>query len=438
MTYSDVLRIRGFRDLWLGQAISQIGDALYYVSFMFMVKRLTGSAAMVGYTGAAEAVPYLLVMPYAGVLADRIDRKRILVGSDVLCALSLLAFAFPVLLGLHPAAWSILLLAFTLSSIRCFFMPAKSAAIPALVPADLVLKANALSATTFTVMQTVGLALSAVVVAPLYLASAKWFFFGTLAINACSFLGSAAFVSRLPKILPDRKDVHEMHPFRDFCEGLGFVRRRHDLMVLIALITVFRVAIAPFFVAYVVANDVWWGGPQQKGSPVTLAIVELTFFVGWLIATIWAAKIKALRPALWFCWGMAGIGVTIGLMAISPVVWVFCALNFAAGLMLPAVDLPINTYMQLSVEDAFRGRTSSVINTVTSSIAPIGMAMGGILVARFGLPATFAAMGAGTILSAIIGFSDPRFRNVRMPATKLVQEDLELATMQHVDPAAAG
>ncbi|MEA2554611.1 MAG: transporter, family, macrolide efflux protein, partial [Fimbriimonadaceae bacterium] len=78
MLSRELLRIRGFRDLWLGQAISQIGDSIYYVAFMFMAQKVTGSIAMVGYVGSMEMLTYLLVGPYAGVIADRNERKRIM------------------------------------------------------------------------------------------------------------------------------------------------------------------------------------------------------------------------------------------------------------------------------------------------------------------------------------------------------------------------
>lgn len=89
----QLLRIPAFRNLWLGQAISQIGDALYYVAFMFMVKKITGQNAMVGYIGAVEVLPYFIFGPFTGVLADRIDRRKILLWSDLLCGILLLGLA---------------------------------------------------------------------------------------------------------------------------------------------------------------------------------------------------------------------------------------------------------------------------------------------------------------------------------------------------------
>src|SRR5207253_876223 len=96
MSFRDVLRIRAFRDLWLGQAISQLGDSIYYVAFMFMAQQVTGKIAMVGYVGAMEMLPYLLIGPYAGVLADRLDRRKIMLLSDLTSATALVSFAIVV------------------------------------------------------------------------------------------------------------------------------------------------------------------------------------------------------------------------------------------------------------------------------------------------------------------------------------------------------
>ncbi|MHB8635607.1 MAG: MFS transporter [Fimbriimonadaceae bacterium] len=416
MTYSDVLRVRPFRNLWLGQSISQIGDSLYYVAFMFMVKKVTGSAAMVGYTGALELAPYLLIGPYAGVIADRVDRRMIMLASDLLSALALLLFSAVILAVATPPVWSILLLAFLLSAVRCFFLPAKSAAIPALIPPDLLMRANSLSSATQTLMPVIGLSLSATVLAALYYLSPQWFFLGIVTVNALSFLGSAWFVALLPPVMPDRSDTRNVHPFADFLEGMRYVKRRHDLKVLIALLTVFRFSVAPFFVAYVVANDLWWGGPKHQGKPQTLALLELVFFAAMVLSSLAMGRFVVKHPAKWFCYGLASVGLAVMFMAWSPQIWLYCIWNFLAGLAVPAADIPINTYCQLSVEDAFRGRTNSVLSMIANTSAVFGNALGGMFVARFGLSTAFLAMGIGMALACVAGLLDARFRNVKMPA----------------------
>lgn len=415
MSYKKLLQIRPFRNLWIGQGISQAGDALYYLSFMFMVKRLTGSVTMVGFTGAAEALPYLLVMPYAGVIADRMDRKLIMMVCDLVCAGLLLLAAAAVFMGVHVAGWMILCLAFFLSAVRCFFGPAKSAAIPALVPTDMVLAANNLSSATFTVMQALGLTASALIVAPLYQQSLVLFLGSVLVLNAASFAGSAFFISLLPRLLPQRAEGPQPHPLADFKAGLAYIHNRHDLKVTIVVFAVFRLCLAPFMVAYIAANDLWWGGPTHHGNPATIALAELAFFCGWIVGSMLFTKVRVIRPGQWFCYGTLIAGALLMAMSMGKDLLLFQTLNFLCGMSLPMVDIPMNTYLQVSVEDAFRGRTNSVINMIASLFSPLGLALGGAFVAAFGLVFSMILMGGGLLVAALIGFSDRVFRNVRMP-----------------------
>jgi MFS family permease len=409
----ELLSIRQFRNLWLGQAISQLGDAFYYVVFMYMVKKVTGSDEMVGFVAAMETLPFLLFGPYAGVLADRMDRRRLMLLSDVVSGGALLVFA--VFLGFvgNPPAWLLLLMAFMLSTVRTFFMPAKSAAIPNLVPESKLLSANALSMATQNLMPLIGLGLSASVLGLLYEVSPRWFYTSTIAINSISFLASAVFIAKLPELIADRAEAEEqVHPLRDFKEGMLYVGRRHDLKVLISLLAVFRLMVAPFFVVYIAANDKWF-----DGRPQNISWWEFSFFLGMVVSSFFAGRFDARRPGLWFSIGLAIVGVTVGAMAFSPFFWLFVLWNVLAGLALPPADIPINTYLQLSVPDEYRGRVNSVVNMIGSGAMPIGAALGGAFVGKFGIAAGFLTMGIGMIVACSIGLLDPVFRNIEMPRT---------------------
>lgn len=411
LSFRSILSIRPFRNLWLGQAISQLGDAFYYVIFMFMVKKVTGSNAMVGYVGALEAIPYLIFGPYSGVLADRIDRKKIMLFSDLGSGLVLTGFGLVIGMGITPPSWLIMGLAFTLSSMRCFFMPAKSAAIPALVSEENVLVANALSATTQNFMPVIGLSFSASVLSVLYTAQPTLFFLCSVLLNAASFFLSAFFIFSLPAILPVRKEEAHTHPWVDFKDGIQYVRHRHDLSVLILILTFFRLMVAPFFVMYIAANDLWFGG-----KPQTLAWCEVSFFVGMILTSSLMGKAKVQRPALWLCTGLAVTGISVAAMAFVPQFSWFVLWNFIAGLAVPAADVPMNTFMQVSVPDSYRGRTNSVLNMIATAAMPLGMSMGGIMEERLGLSTSFLIMGVGMAAACVIGALDRPFRSVRMPA----------------------
>lgn len=431
MTYSALLRIRPFRDLWLGQAISQIGDAFYYVVFMFMVKRATGSDAMVGLVGAAEMLPYFLLSPYAGVLADRMDRRRIMLVSDVLSAAILVLFGVLVALTGKPPVWSLFVTAASLSCVRAFFLPAKSASIPALVPADAVMPANALSATTQNVMPMLALGLTAGVLAALYELSPIGFLLNSVGLNALSFLLSAFFIFRLPAITPQRADGEEAHPLEDLREGLRYIRRRREIAVLLVLQTVLSLFISPFFVAYVAVNDQWFGG-----KPGTLAWFEFAFFVGMVASSMVVGRLDIRRPGQGFIWGLAVTGACVAAMALSPFFWAFVVWNLAAGLSVPFAQIPISTYLQTSVPDAFRGRVNAVYSMLNVGVMPLGMALGGILIKGIGLVAMFLVMGIGMGLAALAGLLDREFREARMPDGEVSGVEEEAPKTQHLIPNA--
>jgi MFS family permease len=416
----SVLRIPSFRALWLGQAISQLGDAFYYVIFMFMVSKITGSLVMVGYVGALETLPFLLFGPYAGVLADRIDRRRIMLASDLLSGLFLSMLAVTIAVSGKPPVWCLLVTPFMLSSVRCFFAPAKSAAIPSLVPIERVLEANAISSTTQTVMPLISLSLSASVLSLLYTLSPLWFYLSAVSINATSFLVSAAFISRLPEVRPHREDAHEAHPFTDFKLGLYYIWGRHELKVLTALLTVFRLSVAPFFVVYLAANAKWFGG-----KPQSLVWFEFSFFLGMVVSSAAMTRQKPARPLYWFASGLAVCGISVGAMAVVPTYWNFIFCNVVAGLAIPAADIPVMTYLQVSVPDAFRGRVNSVREMISMGVMPVGSVFAGFMVARFGLAIAFYAMGIGMVGGCLFGLLDGRFRNARLvvPAGPLAVED---------------
>ena len=256
-TYRELFRVRPFRDLWIGQAVSQLGDSFYFLIFLFMVDRITGSAAMVGAAGVAQALPFLLLSPYAGVVADRSDRRRILLRADVFSALVLLAFGVLVWFDPTPPAWTLIAAGAALSTINVFFAPAKSAAVPQIVPPALLTQANALSLATQNLMPMIGIAVSGTVLAALYALSPRWFFLSAIALNALSFLVSAAFVRRLPPLVPDREKAEHAQPGRaildDLRHGLAYLRSERVLWTMLLLNLPVQLAIAPFMLVYVLS-----------------------------------------------------------------------------------------------------------------------------------------------------------------------------------------
>ena len=410
MTSSSILRNPGFKNLWLGQCVSQLGDAFYYVVFAFMVHRITGSYAMVGWVAAVELLPYLAIGPFAGVLVDRVDRRKVMLASDLLSALVLGLLALVVFLtGGQPPVAFIFVAAFSLSTVRVFFMPAKNAAIPVLVGEEDLMKANALSAASQNVVQLMALSVSAGVLSALYVLSPTWFFLASVVLNAASFLGSALFIARLPVMLPERDLSKKLVVSDDLRLGLKYIRGREELTVLVIVTILLNLMISPFFVTHVAADAMWFGG-----KPQTLTWLEAAFWAGMIVGSAIVAKAKIQRPGLGFVWGLGLCGATVGAMAYSQNFWVYLWWNFAAGIAIPFAWIPMQSYTQSTVPDEYRGRVNSVLNMAQMGVQPLGLSVAGGLVDRFGLVNMFLVMGLGMLLASLTGLWSRAFRTARM------------------------
>ena len=227
--YSALLREnRDFRQLWLGQVVSQLGDWFNTIALFTLVLRLTGSGRAVGLVLVARFLPSVVLGPLSGVLADRFNRRHIMIASDVARALVVLGFLF---VRSPEQVWLVYLLTVLQLGFSAFFEPARSAALPSVVaPRDLS-AANAISAVTWSAMLTLGAAVGGPVT--------DWF--GTDAafvIDSLTYLLSAALVwgLRLPRREPrprTRLTVAKALGVTDTLEGLRYVRRRPRVMALL-------------------------------------------------------------------------------------------------------------------------------------------------------------------------------------------------------------
>lgn len=414
-TNRALLRVAAFRNLWVGQAISQLGDSLYYLVFLFMVDRLTGDPKMVGIAGVAQTLPFLLLSPYAGVLADRADRRRIMLTADVLSAVTLFLFAILVWRNPAPPAWTLIATGAILSCINVFFAPAKSAAIPQVVPTELLTSANALSLATQNLMPMLGIALSGTLLGALYLISPGYFFLGAILLNALSFAVSALFVARLPTLIPDRAATElGMVPqgLQDLREGFRYLQGQTTLLMMFVLNFLVQFTLAPFMLVYVRVNREWFGGEYWS-----LAVCEVSFFGGVVLCSVFIGRLAIRRVGMAFIGGMAAVGITIIFMAVSKTVLLFAFWNFVAGLAFPFSQIPMTTYTQRVVPEAFQGRVNSVMAMTSWGVQPLGIALGSLLLAETGPAGLIALMGSGMTLASLGGLLSRKFRNATLAET---------------------
>src|SRR5215210_5415674 len=220
--YFGLLRVnRDFRMLWLGQVVSQLGDWFDTIALFTLVLRLTGSGKAVGLVLVARFLPSVVLGPLSGVLADRFNRRHIMIASDASRALVVLGFLF---VRSPEQVWLVYLLTVLQLAFSAFFEPARSAALPSLVAARDLVTANSLSSVTWSAMLTLGAAVGGPVTG--------WF--GTDAAfvtDSLTYLLSAVLVWRMrlpprPAREKRRLTLGKALGLTDTAEGLRYVRGR--------------------------------------------------------------------------------------------------------------------------------------------------------------------------------------------------------------------
>jgi MFS family permease len=213
--YITLLRKNGnYRNLWLGTLVSQLGDWFNLIAAAGLIARLTGSGVAVSALFLARFLPLFLFSPLAGVMADRYDRRKIMIISDVLRAATVAAF---LLIRSPDQVWLFYLLTILQFTLSALFTPARSAVLANVVAKEDLVKANALDSLTWSSMLALG-AFVGGVVAGLFGANVAFL------ADAATFLLSAWFVSRIVLAPRVRKTSRRSGGWLEFVDGLRYLR----------------------------------------------------------------------------------------------------------------------------------------------------------------------------------------------------------------------
>src|SRR6476646_9367280 len=227
--YIDLLRRnRSFRQLWLGQVVSQMGDWFDTIALYTIILTLTGSGRNVGLLMVARFVPSFFFGPISGVIADRFSRQRIMIVSDLARALVVLGFLF---VRRPDQLWIIYVLTVFQLGLSTFFEPAKTAAIPSIVEDRELVAANAISSVTWSAMLTIGAALGGFITG----------LFGTnvaFVLDAATYLLSAALIASI-RVQKRRKRVRQKLTLgralgiNETIEGIKYVKDRPRVLAVL-------------------------------------------------------------------------------------------------------------------------------------------------------------------------------------------------------------
>lgn len=382
-------RHRNFRLFFSGQSVSVIGTWVHTVAASWLVYRLSGSALLLGLTGFAAQFPILLFAPLGGLLADRVDRRKLLVVMQTLAAvhaIAMAALAYAELLN----AWHVIALSALIGIIQATEIPLRQSFLPDMVPA----REDLPSAVAFgAFMQQAGRLIGPTIAGILL---ATWSEALCFLLNGVSKLG--VIVAVMVMVLHERQRSRARpHAMSALAEGLRYAWNTIPVRILLPTLATVSFMVAPYQALMpIFAAEIYHGGADTMGYLMGAA------GLGGAIAVLVLAARKDVR-------GLARIILTaaivagIALTAFSQCRWYWPALllMMITGAALLTVITGVSTILQTIVEDEKRGRVMSLYTMSFLGMVPVGSLAAGALADVIGAPLTLALSGACCIATGL-------------------------------------
>jgi MFS family permease len=383
------LRHRNFRLYYGGQGISLIGTWMTRLATSWLVYRLTGSALLLGVVGFAGQIPTFLLAPFAGVWVDRLDRRHVLIVTQILAMLQSFALA-ALTLSNHINIPEIIALSALQGAINAFDMPGRQAFVVQMIEdkADLG-NAIALNSSMVNIARLVGPSLAGAVIA---LSSEGW----------CFFVDGVSYLAVIASLLAMRVQVQDIRRgagsmLEQLKEGWTYVAGFAPIRIILLLFAIVSLMGWPFSVLMPI-----FAGKILHGGPHTLGFLMGAVGVGAVISAASLAVRKTvlgLGRMIPISAGAFGIGLI--LFGLSRNLWLSLGLMLVCGFGLMQQMAASNTIIQTIVEENKRGRVMSYYTMSFVGMAPFGSLLAGTLAHWIGAPRTVMISGVCCIVGAI-------------------------------------
>jgi len=389
---------RDFRLMFIGACLSSVGTWMQILAQAWLVLTITQSPFYLGLDAFLAGIPVFLFSIIGGVVADRVERRRVLLCSQYVQMAS--AFTLTLLLIFHlvklpggpgqhgSGIWFILCLSFVSGTAQSFGGPAYSALIPTLVKKEDMPNAIALNSIQFNLARVLGPAIGGVVFDRL---GPTWCF----GLNGLSFLAPVISLTILTtRYLPEKTTESVWGSMK---QGFRFIRHQGAMEALIIL------AFAMTALGFPMMTFLpWFAKSVFGGGPWTFTLFLCSSGIGAVIGSLgvaWLGNVKhkgriALGSLVW-------LGIGIAIFAKSTSIPLSCAVLFLTGIGLMSVFANVNSLVQLITPNEMRGRVMSVYNSAFRGGMPMGNLLTGWLVPMFTAPVVLAANGVLLVLLAL-------------------------------------
>lgn len=370
----SVLRHVHFRNVWIAAFVSNVGSWMELIGVQLLMAKLTGELRMAAYLGAAQMLPILLMGLLGGLVADRVDRRRLLIWTQIM----LMAVAGCVALasallpheGSRVLPWVLIGLGGINAVIMSFNMPAWQVLTPRLVPRAELTKAITLNGIQFNLARVVGPALGGVVMhatgpTPLFI------------INTLTFVGVVVAVWFTPPAPAPTRDGRK--PWEQLWSAAGFLYRNRGPLAVFMAMVVSSMFAAPL--VRLLSQFVLDAYGERKDSVESIA--------GWMLAVQGVGAVTGGLALRWLPrWypkhhfipmAISGLGVCITAFALNPLLWPGYGIMFFVGVFWIWSFNQTWAAMQNLVPDAIRGRVMAIANTASFGATALGVLLGGFV-----------------------------------------------------------
>jgi DHA3 family macrolide efflux protein-like MFS transporter len=375
----------------VGQTITTFGSLLVQYALLWHLTLTTKSGVVLALAAVFGFLPQAVVSIFAGVWADRVNRKVMIIVSDSAIAVATLVLAFFMISGVDDL-WLVFLVMAVRSVGAGIQMPAISALIPQIVPTDKLMRVNGINSSVQSSLLILGPVAAAGIYSTMSLAAILFVDFVT-AVIGLSLLATIA-VPTLSRVTSDAKPSY----FTDLREGLKYifsndlVRWVMAIYSIVFLLVVAPSNLSPLMLVRTFGSDVW-----------LLTILELAFGVGMVaggaLMAIFASKVDRLGM-------MVGTSILFGILAVvmgfTTNLVLFYSLFFLIGLAVPAFSTSSMTLLQETVEPERQGRVFGFVGIVMAVAMPLGMAVLGPLADIVSVEILLIATGAITVVIAVV------------------------------------
>lgn len=396
---SQLFLCKNYTVLLIANFISRFGDSVDSIAYGWMVYMLTGSKILLGSIFAVNAIPNIVFGPFAGVLADRLDKRKLVIMSYIGRGLIVSVTALLFLMGqLH--VWHLFLFTTLNSTLETLMSPAVMSIMPLILQKDQFLSANSFATSAYKFAELIGTALAGAIIALLGISGAIFIDAGTF-----FFAGFLMIFMNLPKDEVKAEKMNIKNYVEDLKVGFIYVKENKLIRNVLILFAIINFGLSPISVLLpVFTKDILKGGAETL-SYIGVAI-SLGTILGGLIIGKFGSKVKM---TLLIIIGFFVMGITYALMYLpgnivgigqsATILTISCF--FVFGFVMPVVSAPIQSYFMMNTEKQIIGRVSSFMVMITYATIPLGNALTGVVTEYVSMSLLFLIMGIFICLVSI-------------------------------------